>query len=336
VDGADAGRGRTGRRGLGDRLYNYIVQHNPTPPGFETGAGNAYETDLRDKTRGRIYRIVPTGHPARIQVQDLSRATPARLVEALGDDNLLWRQHAQRLLVERGELDVVPALVELLAGPHVDLIGNDPTTLHALWTLHGLDVVGRDMDAARKEAVTEALGEELTIAVEDAVVRAIRSPAWGVRRAALQLLPRADWARDLVLSSGVLGDTPAKVRLAALTTLAEMPPSDDAGAAAFAALVAADEAGDRWLVDAATIAAAAHDAGFLKALLASRLAADARSESGAPPRNLVTNGSFEEGPDGPRTRLAGAHVRRRGAARGRARCRAHGRALAAHLLRTGQ
>ena len=38
--------------------YNYIVQHNPTPHGFKTGKGNAYETPLRDKTHGRIYRIV--------------------------------------------------------------------------------------------------------------------------------------------------------------------------------------------------------------------------------------------------------------------------------------
>ncbi len=38
--------------------YNYIVQHNPTPPGFKTGKGNAYETPLRDKTHGRIYRLV--------------------------------------------------------------------------------------------------------------------------------------------------------------------------------------------------------------------------------------------------------------------------------------
>ncbi len=38
--------------------YNYIVQHNPTPQGFETGKGNAYETDLRDKKYGRVYRVV--------------------------------------------------------------------------------------------------------------------------------------------------------------------------------------------------------------------------------------------------------------------------------------
>ena len=44
--------------------YNYIVQHNPTPQGFETGKGNAYESDLRDKKHGRIYRVVPDGAAA--------------------------------------------------------------------------------------------------------------------------------------------------------------------------------------------------------------------------------------------------------------------------------
>jgi len=38
--------------------YAYIVQHNPTPAGFKTGRGGAYETELRDKAHGRIYRLV--------------------------------------------------------------------------------------------------------------------------------------------------------------------------------------------------------------------------------------------------------------------------------------
>src|SRR5205814_9313971 len=37
--------------------YNYVIQHNPTPRGFHTGKGAAYETPLRDKAHGRIYRI---------------------------------------------------------------------------------------------------------------------------------------------------------------------------------------------------------------------------------------------------------------------------------------
>ena len=46
---------------------------------------------------------------------DLSQATPDELVAALANDNLFWRRHAQRLLVERGKLDVVPHCLKLVA-----------------------------------------------------------------------------------------------------------------------------------------------------------------------------------------------------------------------------
>ncbi|QDV06039.1 Trehalose utilization [Planctomycetes bacterium Poly30] len=267
--------------------YNYIVQHNPTPPGFETGKGNAYVSDLRDKKHGRIWRLVPIGAdvPA---ASDLSKASPEDLVQLFGDENFATRQHAQRLLVERGELDVFDQLTAWLAVPNVDGIGSDPAALHSLWSLAGLGA----FDGTAKD-----LGEDEIAEAEDALVRSLRHPAWSVRRAALELLPRAEWARDLVLSSGILNDSQAKVRLAALLALSEMPTSDEAGAAAFDALVAADEADDRWLGDAATIAAAAHDAGFLKALLCSRQAAAARSTETEERPNLVRNGSFETGSD---------------------------------------
>jgi putative membrane-bound dehydrogenase-like protein len=41
--------------------YNFIIQHNPTPKGFQNGKGNAYINPLRDRTHGRIYRIVYDG-----------------------------------------------------------------------------------------------------------------------------------------------------------------------------------------------------------------------------------------------------------------------------------
>ncbi|MFT7170435.1 MAG: putative heme-binding domain-containing protein, partial [Paracoccaceae bacterium] len=264
--------------------YNYIVQHNPTPPGFETGAGNAYMSALRDKTHGRIWRLVPAGAqvPA---VPDLGKATAAELVAVLGDANFLTRQHAQRLLVEQGGSAAIGGLLAHLAEPHVDGIGSDPRALHSLWALAGLGAF---------ETVTAGLTEEQMAEAEDALVRALRHPAWALRRAALTLLPREEWARDLVLSSGILDDSQAKVRLAALLALSEMPASDEAGAAAFRALGLADAEDDRWLGDAATIAAAAHDAGFLKALLGSRQAAAVEGAEEAASPNLVRNGSFEE------------------------------------------
>ena len=62
--------------------YNFIVQHNPTPAGYETGRGNAYETPLRDKQHGewkaeylREEQIElvewPAGHPYGLTAADL-------------------------------------------------------------------------------------------------------------------------------------------------------------------------------------------------------------------------------------------------------------------------
>jgi len=119
--------------------YNYIVQHNPTPAGFQTGKGNAFETDLRDKTHGRIYRVVYTKAKPEPRV-NLKDAPPEKLVETLKHHNMGWRLHAQRLLVERGKSDVVPALIELITEHRVecDEIGLNPKVLHGIWALHGL------------------------------------------------------------------------------------------------------------------------------------------------------------------------------------------------------
>jgi hypothetical protein len=120
--------------------YNYIVQHNPTPQGFRTGRGAAYETDLRDKKHGRIYRLVYVGQasrrPEKAPPKSLASATPEQLVETLKSDNMFWRLQAQRLLVERG---VVPQqLTKLIGDRNVDANGLNPRAVHAMWALKGL------------------------------------------------------------------------------------------------------------------------------------------------------------------------------------------------------
>src|SRR5262245_52149101 len=70
--------------------YNFIVQHNPTPQGFTTGRGSAYESDLRDKTHGRIYRVVFDGAKPQAAFS-LKDATPDTLFETLKNDNLFGR-----------------------------------------------------------------------------------------------------------------------------------------------------------------------------------------------------------------------------------------------------
>jgi hypothetical protein len=82
--------------------YNYIIQHNPTPVGFQTGKGNAYETELRDKRHGRVFRVVPKGWKEE-KSRSLAGAVPDAYVEMLRNKNVLGAE-AQRLLVERDKL----------------------------------------------------------------------------------------------------------------------------------------------------------------------------------------------------------------------------------------
>ena len=252
--------------------YNYIIQHNPTPRGFRTGKGAAYETSLRDKQHGRVYRV--THKQGKVSApESLHKVTPEQLVAALKNDNLLWRMHAQRLLVERGKRDVVSALTDLIRDTRVDEIGLNTAAIHALWTLHGLDAVG------------------------ERALPGLKHPSSAVRRAAAMVLPRDEPSRDALLGSKLLEDPDAQVRMAALLALSEMPASDAAGSAVLASLQEPRNSDDRWIPDAATTAAARSDSGFLKAVLASYK--PTRTEGSAESSgNLISNPSFEEQSDG--------------------------------------
>ncbi len=230
--------------------YNFIVQHNPTPRGFTTGKGAAYETPLRDKTHGRIYRIVPVGAPSKTATLALDPNDGPGLVAALKNDNMFWRLHAQRLLVERRKKDVVPALIDLVKDNAVDAIGLNAAAIHALWTLQGLGAIGEDEAAAT------------------AVVAALGHPSAGVRRNAVQVLPDDSKATR---AAALVSDPDPQVRLAALLALADAPESPRAADAIADALIAGKFDGDRWLPDAATAAAASHAGPFLKALAAKKL-----------------------------------------------------------------
>ncbi|MEQ1631939.1 MAG: PVC-type heme-binding CxxCH protein [Planctomycetota bacterium] len=119
--------------------YNLIVQHNPTPSkgsaGIDarTGRGNAYETPLRDTRHGRIWRVFPRASK-NDPTPNLAAGDAAANLTALGHDNLLWRLHAQRLLVERGDLAIAPRLEQLVREP-----GN--AAAHALHALAQLQVL---------------------------------------------------------------------------------------------------------------------------------------------------------------------------------------------------
>ena len=232
--------------------YNMIVQHNPTPAGFKTGKGNAYETDLRDKTHGRIYRVVYRQGQETPTI-DLEHATSQQLVATLRSPNRFWRSHAQRLLVEQGSSpEVITALQQLARETSVDEIGLNAPVTHALWTLHGL--ARRDGSAQTQSLLTAAASNCLEHA----------SPS--VRRAAIMTLdPHA-------IVSVLQGRPPARhpwldpdpqVRLAALLALADASPDDFISASLAAAITNRLLLEDRYTLDALTSAAAAHANGVL-------------------------------------------------------------------------
>ncbi len=230
--------------------YNFIVQHNPTPQGFKTGKGAAYETKLRDKKYGRIYRVVYDGVKP-IKSPNLAAATPDQMISALKHSVLLTRMHAQRLLVERGKADVAGKLIELVNDTSVDSIGLNTGAIHALWTLHGLG----QLDGKNTAATT-------------AVVKALKHPSAGVRRNALQVLPPTADSVNALLGAKLHLDSNPNVRLQALLALADLPSTPASGSATAESLVDPINLADKYMHDAATAAGAQSAADFLVALAA--------------------------------------------------------------------
>ena len=228
--------------------YNFIVQHNPTPEGFKTGKGGAYVTPLRDRTHGRVYRLVYRDAKAPA-IKALDADDPQSLLAGLRSDNQFWRMHAQRLLVGRGKRDVEAELIRLVEDPSVDAIGLNPAAIHALWTLRGLGAIGGPGTPARA-----------------AVAAALKHPSAGVRRNALMVLPGDARAAEQALAAGALEDADPQVRLAALLAMADLPASEAAGAALARALLDGKVADDPALADALTAAAAKNDRSFLESL----------------------------------------------------------------------
>ena len=239
--------------------YNFIVQHNPTPEGFDTGEGNAYVTNLRDRTHGRVYRIVYKDAPP-YTPRSLSKDNPDQLLEALASDNMFWRLTAQRLLVERGQPDIAPELIRMVNDPSMDAIGINGAAFHALWTLHGLGLVNDNHPE-----------------VLDAARNALHHPAAGVRKAAIHVLPHTPVLGQAILDAGLIDDPNSHTRLAALLALSELPAMDQAGPLLYEMSKQPELFKDYWMATALYIAAAQHFSGFYAAYQADpdRLSMDA-------------------------------------------------------------
>ena len=239
--------------------YNFIVQHNPTPQGFQTGKGNAYETKLRDKRFGRVYRVVYQGDQGLeaetlkafdiLVNKGLSKQDELQLVAALKHPNMFWRKSAQWSLVEKASLSVntINSLAELISDTNVDEIGLNPAAIHAIWVLsaHGKWHGGP-------------------------LLSAMSHPSDAVVRNAIQAAEPNSETFQAILGSRALDSQDPQLKLAALLKLSDCPAQAVAtGTKGVGEKLAANAAEqDRWLMDAWTSAASAHAAEVLPRLIA--------------------------------------------------------------------
>jgi uncharacterized protein len=228
--------------------YSYIIQHNPVPKGFDNGSGNAYETDLRDFTHGRIYRVSAKDAPVYSPL-NLSKDKPNELLAALKNDNMFWRMQAQRLLVERANIDVVPALEALVKEYSVDEIGINASAIHAIWTLKGLN--------ALRSTTIEA---------------ALKHPSADVRKNAIKAMDFGANSVKMILDHNLLNDKEPLVVLNALLLMSKSPLNISAENAILTRLETATESDDRWLPDAFACVLTANDGKLMKKLYAKQIA----------------------------------------------------------------
>lgn len=163
-------------------MYRKDIDH----PAYVPEASRRLFDFTAGKTRGRIYRLAAQNKPPGRTVVNVGADADDTLVGHLEHPNAWWREAAQRRLVERQAVGVVPRL-RALAGS-----AGEPGRLHALWTLDALGALE-----------------------DDDVVRGTRDPFASVRENAVRLAERrirdSPPLTDAVLA---LADDPdARVRL---------------------------------------------------------------------------------------------------------------------------
>ncbi len=141
-------------------MYKGVIQDAPymTPYLKEVTLARKLDKPIH---MGRIWRI-KSNNDKNPKPVDLSTAEPNTLVELLGNNNGWTRDMAQRLLVEKGDLSILPELKNQLVQ------GNALGQLHALWTLEGL---GYD----RPDLYLEALNAKDPKVIQAAIRLCMRS-----------------------------------------------------------------------------------------------------------------------------------------------------------------
>ncbi len=188
---------------------------------------------------GRIYRIVPN-HPRKTRSLDvkLGSASAAELVKTLEETNGWHRNTAQRLLVERQDQSVVPALKEMAAKS-----GLPQARLHALYVLEGLKSLGpAEIETALKDRDLHVREHALRLS------EPLLGTNAGLRQAVLKLAADKE-PRVLYQLAYTLGEVPGPAAKQALARLANT------------------HAGDNWFRIAVLTSAANDPGGFMETMM---------------------------------------------------------------------
>ncbi len=203
--------------------YNFIIQHNPTPRkargGYDakTGKGDAHINPNRDRSHGRIYRVVWDKAPE-AKIKSLAGASDAQLVAAMDSDNLFWRQTAQRLLVDGGKKGAT-------AGLKAKVEAGGAGAIQALWSLNGLGAL--DIETLQLALLS-------------------KDPA--LRRNAITALGNDAEALQLFFDTAVVQDPDLIVRLAAFNKMVEFEDKDTVALAANKLITVPANTADLWLM----------------------------------------------------------------------------------------
>ncbi len=263
--------------------YNYIIQHNPTPAGFKTGRGNAYETPLRDQTHGRIYRVV---HDAEKSSSVGVAGVDSSSTQAAGD-----KATPKEVVVQADRLRF--PLTTLQAGrlhyanekaggsktrpqPPIRLDRATPEQLLAAFSDKNMWVrltAQRLLVESKRKELAPQLHETLMSYVRDKVGRKADGLPTAIELSALHAHQTEEGLAETPRLNGILLPPQRdryvaghpKERLAMLLFSANSEPSTVSGENAARFLSEPQSASDPWIPLAAIVAGAKSDVGFLSA-----------------------------------------------------------------------
>jgi mono/diheme cytochrome c family protein len=128
-------------------MYHGIIQESEwTKPDSYLGKIIAQKGLYKNRGMGRIYRIVHDGYKRDGTRPDMLSAPTRKLVTYLDHPNGWWRDNAQKEIIVRNDMSVVPALKQIALGEQANLTRRPGplTRIHALWTLEGLNAIDKN------------------------------------------------------------------------------------------------------------------------------------------------------------------------------------------------